>query len=201
MLRSYVANWICLFGWGFHFFCLPRDKVKFQCKNETSPWPVQNSFSYILIDINGCDILKGEKITHIPSSPRRLRASWSLFFFFFLDSHLLSTYCILCVRFYLSSGLTITEAAWRAIHAHQGRLSRKRLPRATQRKALQISSCVLYILGPWESQVTKETSKSLKIKAYFYFWYLAIPAFSGLGLGGGCLSSACVRNLRFPESL
>lgn len=122
-------------------------------------------------------------------------------FFFFLDSHLLSTYCILCVRFYLSSSLTITEAAWRAIHAHQGRLSRKRLPRATQRKALQISSCVLYILGPWESQVTKETSKSLKIKAYFYFWYLAIPAFSGLGLGGGCLSSACVRNLRFPESL
>lgn len=97
VLRPYVANWICLFGWGFHFFCLPRDKVKFQCKNETSPWPVQNSFSYILIDINGCDILKGEKITHIPSSPRRLRASWSLFFFFFFWTHTYWAPTVYCV--------------------------------------------------------------------------------------------------------
>lgn len=94
VLRPYVANWICLFGRGFHFFCLPRGKVKFECKNETSPWPVQNSFSYILIDINGYDILKGEKITHIPSG------GWgpvghSFFFFFWLTltEHLLYTVC------------------------------------------------------------------------------------------------------------
>lgn len=93
VLRPYVANWICLFGRGFHFFCLPRGKVKFECKNETSPWPVQNSFSYILIDINGYDILKGEKITHIPSG------GWGpvghSFFFFLTHTYWAPTvYCV-----------------------------------------------------------------------------------------------------------
>ena len=102
--------------------------------------------------------------------------------------HLLSTYCILRVRLYAELQPYYHRGSL-ASHPHTpGKAFEEKVTSCVpQGKALQISSCVLYFSGPWESQVTKETSKSLKIKAYFVFGTWQCQLFLDLDLEEGAL--------------